>query len=210
MRIRRWGWAFLPIVAWGLAGIAACVGDDPAIGPVAVDDSGRSDTGTDAGGPLQDAASDSALPPPADAAITCAPVAPQLFQAFPGQGTFCQGAQNNHCAFGEHCCKDLTLNTQRCAASCDAGVADLECANTTECGDSGVCCGRGKVRTDLCTYLVVEDFLRTSCETSCVGPDFQLCSGNADCNDGGKTCTPARVLTTDNKATSSVQVSACR
>lgn len=212
MRTRRRLWPVLPIaVLCAGAAVVACVGDDPAVTLVAAEDGGvgKDETGSEAA-PGQDAAVDSPLPPPEDAAVNCSVVPPQLFTPIPGTGTFCQGAAGNHCAFGEHCCKDLVLNTQRCAATCEVGDIDVECANSTECGDAGICCGRGKVRTDACTYLVVEDLIATSCETSCNPVDFQLCGSNTECSDGGKTCTPARALTPDKKGTTTLQVSACR
>ena len=210
MRTRRWLWAFLPLAACTSALVAACVGDDPSGSGAAADggngndtsttgqdtgagDTGASDAGTDA--------ADSAIP------VTCIQPQPVLFAPVAGKGTFCKGSGvGDHCTFGEHCCRDLALNTQTCAASCDAG-ADIACANNAECGDAGlVCCGTGRVRLDICTYAVVEGFTKSSCEGSCSN-EFRLCSGNVECN--GKTCTPTRALTPDKTTTTMAQFGAC-
>jgi len=193
--------------------VVSCVGDDPTpnLGQE-TDSGGVPDTGTapDTGGPNPgvDAGTDTGAAQ--DASVSCLPGQPQNFAPIPNTGPFCQGAgANNHCAVGEHCCRNNGLNTQSCAASCSAGVIDIACFNAAECAaaDAGaVCCAKGIVRLDVCTYAVVDEMQSTKCAASCSN-EFQACAANGECS--GKTCTPTRVLSPDGKSTSLMQISAC-
>ncbi len=193
--------------------VAACIGDDPGssgespdAGSDATDASTGNDPDTgapDTGAPVTDGG--------ADSGVACQSFAPVIFASVPFRGPFCNGAPGNHCAFGEHCCRDLAANTQVCAASCPGNVIDIACFNPSECNDGGVtglkCCGSGTPRKDLCPYTVLEGWTKSRCAPSCASSEFQQCETNPECDSG--TCTPMRALTPDNKQTTNGQMGAC-
>lgn len=179
-------------------------GDTPDTGGTGTPDSGTPDTGPP--DPGTDGGIDSAVK------VTCDPPDPQLF--LPGAGPFCLGAPANHCAFGEHCCRDTVLNTSQCAASCPSNVVDVACFNAAECNPGGdvdaglVCCAKGTVATNICSYAVTQDLRSTGCFAACLAAEFQACATQAECK--GKTCTPTKALKPDGKSTSPLQIAACR
>jgi hypothetical protein len=194
MRHALFAIACTSIAACGLAA-ASCVGEDPTTGSTAPPDSGTAvaEGGTDAGG---------------TPSVDCDEPQPGSFPSVPNTGPFC--GMNMHCATGDHCCRNLALNTQICSdAGCAAPAADIACFNQAECGGPGsglVCCGNGIVRLDVCTYAVIEGFTASKCATTCSN-EFQACESHSEC--AGKTCTPARALTPDGKLASRAVFGAC-
>ena len=222
MRRLVWGTvAALSAFATGAMAITACVGEDPQSSNTIVLSPEAGSTPDGGGGTPDSGATDSAIPDPGtdsgtDSAVkvTCDPPDPQLFA--PGEGPFCQGAPLNHCAFGQHCCRDTALNTQVCAASCPNGVVDMACYNTAECNPGGDfdagglrCCAKGTVALGVCSYAVTENLRSTGCFATCMAGEFQACASQSEC-ETGKVCTPTKALRADGTRMSSLQLAACR
>lgn len=181
--------------AFGLA--AACIGEDPGVAGLPPDSGAPPEAGT-----APDGSDDGAS---GDGGVTCLPTPPNLFAPVPDAGPFCNGAPNDHCRFGDHCCRDLTLNTMNCAATCTSG-ADIACLSAAECPAGSSCCATGTPRTDVCSYAVVQGLTRSTCSPVCSN-EVVLCANTAQC--GSKTCVPARALTPSGDATSLLQLGAC-
>lgn len=152
------------------------------------------------------------MPRDAGADVFCSPGDPQTFAPLLGMGPFC--GPGVHCQFGEHCCRDLELNSQTCASSCPPSTVDIACLNGAECNVGGdldggmICCATGTVELGVCSYAVSKDVTSTRCTTSCTDQEFEVCASSGECN--GTTCTPTRALKADGQSTSAMQIAACR
>ncbi|HEY1958235.1 MAG TPA: hypothetical protein VGH28_21610 [Polyangiaceae bacterium] len=184
------------------SGLLGCVGDSTP--PI---DSGVDQSVTDA---ASDVVNDVSTQDVADggSGVSCGGGTPALFAEVPDAGPFCSGAgPGNHCALGQHCCFDIDAGTRTCAASCDAGVADIACYSKSECPGGSKCCGNGTPNVGVCPYAVIESFTGTVCASSCTGDQYLECATSAEC--GAKTCVPAWVLEPDNGATTKIDVGTC-
>ena len=190
--MRVWLFAFGLLEACALI---ACVGDSSPPSDASTDQT-TTEASTDAG------AAD------AEAGVSCAAKAPQLFNPVLDAGPFCNGAgPGNHCPWGEHCCTNANTNAHVCAASCDAGTVDIACFSNAECASGLQCCGNGNVDTTSCKYPVVGSFTGTLCAASCSSSEFVECWSNVEC--GAKVCTPAYALDPTNASTGVMQLATC-
>ncbi|MDB4993173.1 MAG: hypothetical protein JWM74_605 [Myxococcaceae bacterium] len=104
---------------------------------------------------------------------------------------------------GEHCCmygatsgKPSTCNTVAtpCDSDVDAGGADFECDEPSDCPGPQKCCLRGSVKKDPVCYNFGSLIKGSHCAVNCPAGELTMCSTQAECAGvgapGGPTCSP--------------------
>ncbi|WP_394826908.1 hypothetical protein [Pendulispora albinea] len=205
MRAGRWRWFAGGAVALAAAGIELAACSEGGTGFPTRHDASRADARFgDGGGDDAGSEDDAGL----DAPVDCG--APLVLRPSPAAGTYCtfmaDGGRRS-CALGEHCCVyptnarlDSTCNPAgvACEAPVDAGGADFECDESSDCTDPSrpTCCLDGVPVTSATCPLngFISGIRRTYCsaEPAC-GVAVRdagaiVCGTNPECEAG--VCAP--------------------
>jgi hypothetical protein len=197
------------LVAAGAIGAAACSDTTTGTGIPSSPDATKSDgggTGDDTGTTDDGSKKDGSTT--TEAGKDCGS-APGLHPT-PEAGVYCpfQGdagpdaSRNCPLAAGEHCCmygatssKPSTCNNNgtACDTDVDAGGADFECDEPSDCPGSQKCCLRGSVKKDPVCFNFGSLIKGSHCAAACPAGEITMCTVSTECTGvvapGGTNCT---------------------
>jgi hypothetical protein len=198
------------LVGAGAVGAAACSDDTttgtPSITPDgskgdgggAGDDGSATEDGSKKDGTTTEAGKDCGAPPglhnTPDAGIYC----PFQADAGPDGGSrYCPQLVGEHCCmYGATSGKASSCNTVAtpCEGDVDAGGADFECDEPSDCPAATKCCLRGTVKKDPVCFNFGSLIKGSHCAATCPAGELTMCATQAECAGvgapGGPTCSP--------------------
>jgi hypothetical protein len=199
------------LVAAGAVGAAACSDTTTGTGVPSGTDASKADGGgTEEDGSTTEDGSVKKDSSAGEAGKDCG--APPALHNTPDAGIYCPfqadagpDGGSRYCpqTTGEHCCmygatsgKPSTCNAGAtpCDSDVDAGGADFECDEPSDCPGAQKCCLRGSVKKDPVCYNFGSLIKGSHCAANCAAGELTMCATQAECAGvgapGGPTCSP--------------------